>query len=318
MQKTDSLLLSTAPHIVDTTSTPAIMRNVVIALVPTLIASAVLFGWQAMAVVAVCVLSCVVFEYAWCALRKQPQTTGDFSAVVTGVLLAFNLPSTLPLYMPVIGSFIAIIMVKELFGGLGHNFANPAVVARIVLSVSFTSSMTSFAAPQLLPTLDAVSSATPLATGAETTSLFNLFFGIHAGALGETCAFTLLLGFVWLVITRTISPAIPVVYVATVAALSALFGHDILSQVFSGGLLLGAIFMATDYVTSPTTLKGKIIFAVGLGIITCIIRFWGNMNEGVAYAILLMNLLVPYINSLTRTLPLGAQRKRPWRKGASQ
>ncbi|MEG0071087.1 MAG: RnfABCDGE type electron transport complex subunit D [Raoultibacter sp.] len=318
MQKTDSLLLSTAPHIVDTTSTPTIMRNVIIALVPTLIASAVLFGWRAMAVVAVCVLSCVVFEYAWCVLRKQPQTTKDFSAVVTGLLLAFNLPSTIPLYMPIIGSFVAIIMVKELFGGLGYNFANPAVVARIVLSVSFTSSMTSFAAPHLLPTLDAVSSATPLATGAETTPLFNLFFGIHAGALGETCAFTLLLGFAWLIITRTISPAIPVVYVATVAALSALFGHDVLSQVFSGGLLLGAIFMATDYVTSPTTLKGKVVFAVGLGIITCTIRFWGNMNEGVAYAILLMNLLVPYINSLTRTLPLGAQKKHLRRKGASQ
>ncbi|MEG2369482.1 MAG: RnfABCDGE type electron transport complex subunit D [Raoultibacter sp.] len=318
MQKTDSLLLSTAPHIVDTSSTPTIMRNVVIALVPTLIASAVLFGWRAMAVVAACVLSCIVFEYAWCALRKQPQTTGDFSAVVTGLLLAFNLPSTLPLYMPVIGSFVAIIIVKELFGGLGHNFANPAVVARIVLSVSFTSAMTNFAAPQLLPTLDAVTSATPLAPGAEAVPLFNLFFGMHAGALGETCAFTLLLGFAWLVITRTISPAIPVVYLATVAALSALFGHDVLSQIFSGGLLLGAIFMATDYVTSPTTLKGKIIFAVGLGLITCLIRFWGNMNEGVAYAILLMNLLVPYINSLTRTLPLGAERKCWGKKGEAK
>ena len=294
------LVLSTPPHVFDGITTQKVMLNVVIALVPTLIASFVIFGWRALLVTAVTTAACVLFEYLWCLLRKTPQTAGDLSAVVTGLLLAFNLPSTIPLYMAAIGSFVAIVVVKELFGGIGRNFANPAIVARIVLSVSFTAAMTNYAAPQgFLPGatgVDAVSSATPLAPGAAQLPFMDLLFGVHPGVLGETCGIAILLGFAWLLVTRTVTFTIPGVYVGT--------------QVFSGGLLLCAVFMATDYTTSPTTFKGQVIFAVGLGLITCLIRFWGNMNEGAAYSILLMNLVVPYIDSLTATTPLGGEKKR--------
>lgn len=308
------LILSTAPHVFDGITTQKVMLNVLIALVPTLIASFVIFGWQALLVTAVTTLACVLFEYLWCRLRKTPQTVGDLSAVVTGLLLAFNLPSTIPLYMAVIGSFVAIVVVKELFGGIGRNFANPAIVARIVLSVSFTAAMTNYAAPQgFLPSaaaVDAVSSATPLAPGAAQLPFMDLLFGVHPGVLGETCGAAILLGLIWLLATRTITFTIPGVYVGTVIVLSLITGHDVSTQVFSGGLLLSAVFMATDYVGSPTSFKGQIIFGIGLGLITCLIRFWGNMNEGVAYSILLMNLVVPYIDSLTATTPLGGAKKR--------
>ena len=308
------LVMSTAPHVFDGISTQKVMLNVLIALVPTLVASAVIFGWQALLVTAVTTVACVLFEYLWCKLRKIPQTVGDLSAVVTGLLLAFNLPSTIPLYMAVIGSFVAIVVVKELFGGIGRNFVNPAIVARIVLSVSFTAAMTNYAAPQGFLTggfgVDAVSSATPLAPGAAQLPFMDLLFGVHPGVLGETCGAAILLGLAWLLVTRTITFTIPGVYVGTVIVCSLLTGHDVATQVFSGGLLFGAVFMATDYVGSPTTFKGQIIFAVGLGLITCLIRFWGNMNEGVAYSILLMNLVVPYIDSLTATTPLGGTKKR--------
>lgn len=308
------LILSTAPHVFDGITTQKVMLNVLIALAPTLIASIVIFGVDALLVTAVTTLACVLFEYLWCRLRKTPQTVGDLSAVVTGLLLAFNLPSTIPLYMAVIGSFVAIIVVKELFGGIGRNFANPAVVARIVLSVSFTAAMTNYAAPNpLLPgvaAVDAVSSATPLAPGAAQLPFMDLLFGVHPGVLGETCGAAILLGLIWLLATRTITFTIPGVYVGTVIVLSLLTGHDVSTEVFGGGLLLGAVFMATDYVGSPTSFKGQIIFGVGLGLITCLIRFWGNMNEGVAYSILLMNLVVPYIDSLTATTPLGGAKKR--------
>ncbi|MBC5585884.1 RnfABCDGE type electron transport complex subunit D [Eggerthella sp. NSJ-70] len=308
------LILSTAPHVFDGITTQKVMLNVLIALAPTLVASFVIFGWQALLVTAVTTLACVLFEYLWCRLRKTPQTVGDLSAVVTGLLLAFNLPSTIPLYMAVIGSFVAIVVVKELFGGIGRNFANPAIVARIVLSVSFTAAMTNYAAPQgFLPgaaAVDAVSSATPLAPGAAQLPFMDLLFGVHPGVLGETCGAAILLGLIWLLATRTITFTIPGVYVGTVIVLSLLTGHDVSTQVFSGGLLLGAVFMATDYVGSPTSFKGQLIFGVGLGLITCLIRFWGNMDEGVAYSILLMNLVVPYIDSLTATTPLGGAKKR--------
>lgn len=207
------LVLSTAPHVFDGLTTRKIMLNVVIALMPALAASGIIFGARALLVVAVTVCSCVAFEALWCALRKQDQTVGDLSAVVTGLLLAFNLPSTIPLYMAVIGSFVAIIVAKALFGGIGRNFANPAIVARIVLSVSFTAAMTDFAAPQIAGLaasgVDAVSSATPLAPAAASLSLLDLVLGVHAGALGETCGAALLLGFVWLLVTRTVTFTIP-------------------------------------------------------------------------------------------------------------
>lgn len=316
------LVLSTAPHVFDGLTTRKIMLNVVIALMPALAASGVIFGWRALLVVAVTVASCAAFEALWCALRRQEQTVGDLSAVVTGLLLAYNLPSTIPLYMAVIGSFVAIIVAKALFGGLGRNFANPAIVARIVLSVSFTAAMTDFAAPQIAGLaasgVDAVSSATPLAPAAAQPSLVDLVLGVHAGALGETCGLALLIGFAWLLATRTVTFTIPGVYVGTVVVCSLLTGHDAAAQVFSGGLLLGAIFMATDYVGSPTSFKGQVVFGVGLGLITCLIRFWGNMNEGVAYAILLMNLVVPYIDALTRPTPLGGEKRRLFGRGKAE
>lgn len=280
------LVLSTPPHVFDGITTQKVMLNVVIALVPTLIASFVIFGWRALLVTAVTTADRSPAVWGVLRSRHHRYSNSTQAAVVTGLLLAFNLPSTIPLYMAVIGSFVAIVVVKELFGGIGRNFANPAIVARIVLSVSFTAAMTNYAAPQgFLPGatgVDAVSSATPLAPGAAQLPFMDLLFGVHPGVLGETCGIAILLGFAWLLVTRTVTFTIPGVYVGTVIVCSLLTGHDVATQVFSGGLLLCAVFMATDYTTSPTTFKGQVIFAVGLGLITCLIRFWGNMNEGAA------------------------------------
>lgn len=229
----------------------------------------------------------------------------DFSAVVTGLLLAFNLPASLPWWMAIVGAFIAIVIVKQLFGGMGYNFANPAIVARIALAVGFASRMASYPKPE--NGIDALASATPLAVFDQlgSSEYVTLLLGNHGGVLGETCAITILIGGIYLIATKVISPVIPVTYLATVAVLSLVAGRDPIVQLLSGGLMLGAFFMATDYVTSPTTNKGKIIFGLGLGIITCAIRFLGTMNEGVSFAILLMNLLVPYIEVNTRQDKLG-------------
>ena len=229
----------------------------------------------------------------------------DFSAVVTGLLLAFNLPASLPWWMAIVGAFIAIVVVKQLFGGMGYNFANPAIVARIALAVGFASRMASYPKPE--NGIDALASATPLAVFDQlgSSEYVTLLLGNHGGVLGETCALTLLVGGLYLIATKVISPTIPVTYLATVAVLSLVSGRDPIYQLLSGGLMLGAFFMATDYVTSPTTTKGKIVFGLGLGVITCAIRFLGTMNEGVSFAILLMNLLVPYIEILTRQDRLG-------------
>ena len=300
------LLVSASPHIVDGSSTRGLMIHVIIALVPAMIASAIIFGARALAVVAVTVAACVLFEALFNILMKRPQTVSDCSAVVTGIILAFNLPPTIPLWTAVVGAFVAIVLVKQLFGGIGMNFANPALVGRIALFLGFAAHMTNYAVPA--GALDGMASATPLVLGAEQSGvsmLRTLVLGTHPGMLGETCALMLVLGGVYLIATGTISPAIPVTYLATVAVMSLLLGQDVVLQLLSGGLLLGAFFMATDYVTSPFTLKGKIVFGVGLGVITCAIRFYSNMNEGVSFALLLMNLLVPYINDLTRQKPLG-------------
>ncbi len=281
------------------------MGNVIIALIPALIASTVIFGLRSLLVVAVTTAACVLMEHLWCLIRKTPTTVGDLSAVVTGLLLAFNLPPTVPLYLPVIGAAAAILVTKELFGGIGCNFANPAIVGRITLAVSFPSRMTSYLFPKLLIPCDALTSATPLAVPDQQLPLLDLLLGTHGGVIGETCAVALLLGLVWLLVTRTIEITIPLCYVGTVAILSLIVGRNPAAEVLSGGLLLGAIFMATDYTTSPFYRKGKIVFGVGLGLITCLIRFWGNMAEGVSYSILLMNLLVPYINARFRRVPMG-------------
>ncbi|WP_367925178.1 RnfABCDGE type electron transport complex subunit D [uncultured Ruthenibacterium sp.] len=300
------LVVTASPHIVDQSSTRGLMGHVIVALLPALVASVFIFGARALLVTGVTVAACVGFEALYCILMKKPIPVGDLSAVVTGIILAFNLPATIPLWIAVVGAFIAIVVVKQLFGGIGCNFANPALVARIALFVGFAGRMTSYAFPQT--DIDALATATPLVAGKSISSmdmLFNLALGIHGGVLGETCSVMLLLGGIYLIATRTISPAIPVSYLGTVAVLSLVFGQDVLLQLLGGGLLLGAFFMATDYVTSPFTLKGKIVYGLGLGIITCAIRFWGNMAEGVSFSLLIMNLLVPYINDLTRQKPLG-------------
>ena len=300
---TNKLIVSAAPHITGADTTQKIMGRVCIALIPTLIASVIIFGINSLILTAVTVAACVAFEYGYCKLMKREVPVSDLSAVVTGLLLAFNLPATLPWWMAVVGAFIAIVIVKQLFGGLGYNFANPAIVARIALAVGFASRMASYPFPA--SGVDALSAATPLAANAGADAYRALLLGTHGGVLGETCALTILLGGIYLIATKVISPTIPVTYLGTVAVLSLCAGQDPIYQLLSGGLLLGAFFMATDYVTSPTTRKGKVVFGLGLGIITCSIRFLGTMNEGVSFAILLMNLLVPYIEVLTRQDKLG-------------
>lgn len=301
------LLVSSAPHITGKDSTASLMRDLIIAMVPAMAASVFFFGVQSLILTAVSVLACVAFEYLYEKMLKKPITVGDLSAAVTGILLAFNCPPSLPLWTVVVGAFFAIIIVKQLFGGLGYNFANPAIVARIILGLGYTGLMTSWTFPATVSG-DAVASATPLAVYAAggTVNYLDMFVGSTGGVLGETSALALLLGFVYLVVRKVISPTIPVTYVATVAVLAVVLGVDPVVYVLGGGLLLGAIFMATDYVTSPYTEKGKIIFGIGLGVITVIIRRFGSMTEGVSYAILLMNLVVPYINKATRQKPLGA------------
>ena len=314
----NKLIVTAAPHITSPDSTQKIMQRVCIALVPTLIASVFIFGINSLILTAVTVAACVFFEWAYCKLMGREIPVADFSAVVTGMLLAFNLPSTLPWWMAIVGAFIAIVIVKQLFGGLGYNFANPAIVARIALAVGFASRMANY--PKPANGIDALASATPLAVSGQLGAgqYVTLLLGNHGGVLGETCAITILLGGIYLIVTKVISPMIPVTYLATVAVLSLLAGKDPIVQLLSGGLMLGAFFMATDYVTSPTTDKGKLIFGIGLGVITCAIRFLGTMNEGVSFAILLMNLLVPYIDVLTRQDKLGIAKAKKEKEAAAK
>lgn len=310
------LIVSASPHIRCPRTTAWVMRNVVIALIPALAAAVILFGPRALLLTLFCITCCVGFEAAFCWItKKETNTTRDFSAVVTGVLLAFNLPVNLPLWMAAVGCFFAIVITKELFGGLGQNFANPALVGRIVLMVSFTGRMTSFSAPflysQTFVTADQISSATPLALAGteEAASYLDLFLGNYAGCIGEVSALALLLGGIYLILRKIISPIIPAVYIATVFLLTTLFGGDGLYQILSGGLMLGAIFMATDYSTSPMTKMGKVIFAIGCGLITAVIRMFGSYAEGVSFAILLMNIATPLIDRAVRTHPLGGVNK---------
>ena len=314
----NKLIVTAAPHITSADSTQKIMQRVCIAMVPTLIASVFVFGINSLILTAVTVAACVFFEWAYCKLMGREIPIADFSAVVTGMLLAFNLPATFPWWMAIVGAFIAIVIVKQLFGGLGYNFANPAIVARIALAMGFASRMTDF--PKPANGIDALAAATPLAVPGQLGAgeYVTLLLGNHGGVLGETCAITILLGGIYLIVTKVISPMIPVTYLATVAVLSFCFGLDPIVQLLSGGLMLGAFFMATDYVTSPTTDKGKLIFGIGLGFITMMIRKFGTMNEGVSFAILLMNLLVPYIDVLTRQDKLGIAKVKKEKEGAAK
>lgn len=298
------LTVASSPHIKRPDTTRGIMSDVVIALAPAATYGCILFGLRALAVLITSVSVAVLCEFLWNKALKKPNTIKDMSAVVTGLLLGMNLPPTLPLWQAAIGSAAAIIVVKQMFGGLGHNFANPAIAARIILLVSFPASMTRFTEP----VSDAVTSATPLAGTAGTLSFKTLFFGMHAGSIGETSAFLLIVGGLYLVIRRVITPVIPVCFIGTVALLSLIAGESVMLSVFGGGLILGAVFMATDYTTSPTTPLGKAVFAVGCGIITFVIRKFGSLPEGVSYSILLMNILVPHINRFTLSKPFGFEK----------
>ena len=327
------LNVTASPHSQDNSSTRKLMLNVIIALLPCVVASTIIFGARTLLVVGVTVAASVLFECLYCHLMKKPNPVGDLSAVVTGMILALNMPVTMPLWIAIVGAFIAIVLMKQLFGGIGMNFANPALVARIVLFTGFASRMTAFVnPPKAARTLqimgvDGASSATPLQVegGVGKYPLMDLFMGVHGGVMGETCALAILIGLAWLLVTRTITATIPVAYVGSYAVFSFLLnvgelgaadaGMLVLHEVLAGGLLFGAVFMATDYVTSPFTLKGKIVFGIGLGLITFGIRAFGNMAEGVSYAILLMNLFVPYINDLTRQVPLGYKKHK---KGAEK
>lgn len=306
------LIVSPSPHIREGASTRSIMLDVIIALLPAGAFSVFLFGWRAFLVIAVSVSCSVAFEFLTRVILKRPQSVGDLSAVVTGLLLAYNLPPAIPLWMAAVGAFVAIVIVKQLFGGIGQNFANPAITARIVLMVSYPAAMTTWLSPNA-GTYGAATTATPLsmiASGdlSQLPTVWEMFIGIRGGCLGETSAVFLLLGGLYLIGRRVISPTIPVVFIGTVALLSFLLGRDPLYEVLSGGLLLGAVFMATDYTTSPLTGKGKIIFAAGCGVITILIRVYASLPEGVSYSILLMNILTPLIERVTAPNPFGRER----------
>lgn len=308
------LIVSPSPHEISDISTRKIMLTVIIALIPAIIAGCVFFGLRALLVVAVCSASSVFFEYISRIIMKREQTTADLSALLTGILLGLNLPVTIPFWIAIVGSFVAVVIVKQLFGGLGQNFANPAITARIVLLVSFSGAMTNWAVPMYWKTSEIanditnsqiiVTGATPLVS--RDASLFDLFIGNTGGCIGETSALALLIGGLFLIIRKVISPSTPVSYLGTVALLTLVYGGNVPYELLSGGLLLGAFFMATDYVTTPVTETGKIIFGIGCGIITFIIRQFGSYPEGVSFSILLMNILTPYIDRFTMTKPLGA------------
>ena len=310
------LLVSAGPHIRSNASTTSIMGDVLIALLPAVVASVLVFGIRALLLEVVCVASSVLFEYLFRRLLKRSNTISDLSAAVTGLLLAFNLPAGFPIWMAILGCFVAIVIVKQLFGGIGCNFANPAITGRIFLLIAFAGQMTTWpTANSYISGIDAVSGATPLALIKEGSiealpAVKNLLFGIRGGCLGETCAIALLIGFVYLVLRRVITPTIPVVYVATIALMSLILGYDPIYMILTGGVLLGGIFMLTDYATSPATELGKVVFAVGAGIITMLIRnSSGGYPEGVSFAILLMNILCPYIAKLGHKKPFGGVAK---------
>ena len=308
----NKLKLAVSPHIHSGKSTSGIMRDVLISLLPATIAGTVIFGLRSLLVIAICVAACVGFEALFNFIIKKDQTIGDLSAAVTGLLLALNLPANIPLWQCVIGSLFAIVVVKCLFGGIGCNPVNPAITARVFMLIAF-GSMTVQAFPTVV---DTVSSATPLSLseGAAMPSLLDLFLGLNGGAIGETCVLALILGFVYLLVRRIITWHIPVAFIGTVFVCSFFMeGMDVtaaLAMILSGGLFIGAIFMATDYVTSPATAAGKLIFGLGAGLITFVIRYFGVYPEGVSFAILFMNILTPYIDSWTRHKVFGVGGKK--------
>lgn len=295
--------VSANPHVRDKATTHSIMLDVIIALLPAAAFGVFNFGMSALLNIIVTVATCVIAEYAWQHFMHKKVTVGDYSAALTGLLLAMNLPPQAPVWLGIIGGIFAIVVVKQLFGGLGQNFMNPALGARCFLLLSFAVPMTNFTYADF----DAATQATPLAMikAGEAVNWLDLFIGRHAGTIGETSAICLIIGGVYLISKKIISPIIPCVYIGTFAVFALLFGghgfdmNYLLSELFAGGLMLGAFFMATDYVTSPITKKGKIIFGVILGILTGVFRIFGPGAEGVSYAIIFSNLLVPLIEKFT-------------------
>ena len=306
-----NLIVSSSPHIHTKTTTQSIMGDVLIALLPASVAAVVLFGLKALLIIAVCVGTCVISEFLFNLIAKKKQTVSDLSACVTGTILALSLPASAEIWHCIIGSVFAIVVVKCLFGGIGCNFANPAVTARVFLLVSFASIGGGVATN--FQDVDLVASATPLeaiktgATG-NLPSLLDMLIGNRGGAIGETCAIALLLGGAYLVARKVISWHTPAIFIGTVFVLSLLIKQDLtiaIYEVLGGSLLIGAIFMATDYSTTPINKYGKMVFALGCGVITVLIRFWGAYPEGISFAILLMNILSPYIEKLCAPTPFG-------------
>ncbi len=302
------LIVSVSPHFHSKNTTQRVMLDVIIALLPALVGASIIFGYRAFMLTAISAVNCVFLEWAWNKLMKKEQSVYDLSAVVTGILVAFNVPASMPVWQLLVGDFIAIIIVKMLFGGLGCNFVNPALVGRVAMTLSFTTNMTEYSGG--VTGVDTISAATPLMV-MDTLSMADfktLFLGIHGGVLGETCSLALIIGGIYLVARGRIKLTIPLCYLGSVLVFSFIFGApNPLLSIFSGGVMLGAIFMATDYVTSPITGKGRIVFGLGCGFITVAIRLFANSPEGVSFAILLMNLLVPYINGWFVTTPLGGE-----------
>lgn len=306
-----NLILSSSPHIHTRDSSRRIMLDVIIALLPAAIAGVVIFGAKALGVIAACVITAVVSEALFNVITHKKQTVGDLSAVVTGLLLALNLSTNVAIWQCVVGTAFAIVVVKCLFGGLGKNFANPAITGRVFMLLAF-STVAGGAKPVVV---ELVSSATPLellAQGSENApSLMELFLGLHGGAIGETCCLALLIGFAWLLFRRVIHWHVPVIFIGTVFVLYLVFTGSFqmaLAEILAGGLFIGAIFMATDYVTSPITLKGKMVFALGCGLVTFVIRYFCAYPEGVSFSILAMNILTPYIEKFTANTPLGGSK----------
>lgn len=305
-----SIIVSGTPHVRSKESIQSIMRDVVIALIPASVMGIYYFGIKALMLIIVSIVSSVVFEWGYEKILKKPVTISDFSAILTGLLLALNLPATASWWVPVVGSFIAIVIAKQFYGGLGQNFINPALIGRAFLVAAYPTQTTGAAFATGRMVVDASTYATPLAELKAGTAIVNAdaiknaLIGNIGGTIGETCAIALIIGGIYLLIKHVISWRIPVVYIVVVFILTSLMrGNGFLGgvyEIFCGGLMLGAIFMATDYVTSPISAKGQIIFAIGCGVLTSLIRVYGGYPEGVSYSILIMNLAVPLIDRVTR------------------
>ena len=315
-----NLTVSSSPHIVSNTDTTRIMLMVLIALAPSFAMSIYVFGPRVIALTLVCLVSCMFFEWAYNRLMKKPQTVGDLSAAVTGVLIAFNVPSGLPYWIAIVGCFVAIIIVKQLYGGIGKNLVNPAITARIVLFIAFATEMTTWPVP--FTGADAQTGATPLGIlaegGGELPSNMDMFMGYIGGSMGEVSALMLLIGGLFLIWRKVISPIIPACFIGTVFVFALIYYaatgdgnalHMAIFHVLAGGVMLGAFFMATDYVTTPILPMGKVIFGIGCGVITMLIRLYGQYPEGVSFSILLMNVVTPLIDNFCQKRMYGGAKK---------